>query len=181
MRRTSLIIVFLEKIFIQKVKSFQCNVLMENGEENIMKLPPTNPDEPLINKRMKKFIVVQSLSLSLASLISFVVSYYGSLCNFSVASTMCFVTLTAGELLRAYGSRHDKKILFKTKLFTNKFLNSCVILSFLFLIAAVYLPLFNKIFSTCYLSFSNFALAILFSFVPIISGEIFKLVCTTND
>ena len=145
---------------------------MEEGDEKIMDNPPNNPDEPLINKRMKKFIAVQSIALSLAGLASFIFAL--NISNYTTASTMCFVTIVAGELLRAYSSRSDKKFLFKINVFSNKFLNRCTFLSLIFLFCCMYTPFLNKIFSLTMLSPYYLLISILLSFIPIISGEAFK-------
>lgn len=147
---------------------------IEEGDEKIMQRAPNNPNEPLVNKRMKKFITVQSIALSFASLLSFV--FILKISNYTTASSACFVTLVAGELLRAYSSRSDKKFLFSTKVLSNKFLNRCVIFSLIFLFCSVYLPFLNKVFATTMLSSNYLIISFLFSLIPIISGEIFKLV-----
>lgn len=146
---------------------------MEEGDEKIMQAKPNNPDEPLINKRMFKFICVQSLALSFAALSSFV--FILKITNYETAMTVCFVTLVIGELLRVYSSRSDKKFLFKIKIFANKFLNRCVIFSFIFLFCSIYFPFLNKIFSTVLLPPFYFFICILFALIPLLAGEIFKL------
>ena len=146
---------------------------MEEGDEKIMQAKPNNPDEPLINKRMFKFICVQSFALSFATLSSFV--FILKITNYETAMTACFITLVIGELLRVYSSRSDKKFLFKIKIFSNKFLNRCVIFSFIFLFCSIYFPFLNKIFSTVLLPPFYFFICILFALIPLLAGEIFKL------
>lgn len=146
---------------------------MENADENLMANKPNKSDAPLIDKRMQKFIAVQSIALSLAGLASF--TFALNICDCTAASTMCFMTIVAGELLRAYSSRSDKKFLFKIDVFSNKFLNRCTFFSLVFLFCCIYIPFLNKIFSVSILSPYNLLIAILFSFIPIISGETFKL------
>lgn len=147
---------------------------MEDGDEKIMEMLPNNSDEPLVNKRMQKFIAVQSLALSFASLSSFIFTL--NISNYATASTACFVTLVAGELLRAYSSRSDKIFLLSSKILSNKFLNRCVIFSFVFLFSVVYLPFLNRIFSTTMLSPFYLMISFSLSLIPILSGELFKFV-----
>ena len=93
-----------------------------------------------------------------------------------VARTGCFLTLVLGELLRAYSARSENTSVFKMKVFENGYLNKCVLLSVAFMIASIYVPFLNPVFSTVPLTFDEMAMALVLAFVPMLGGEIAKLI-----
>jgi len=146
---------------------------LEDAEKNIMRVKPNDPDESLINNHMKNFIITQSIALAFASLISFWIILSKS--NYQTATSACFVTLVTGELLRAYSARSDKKFLLSTKIFSNRFLNRCVIFSFGFLFLSIYTSSLNQIFHMVKLDIFYLIISLIFSLIPVLSGECFKL------
>lgn len=145
---------------------------VEKKESGIMDEPPRDANEPLVNKRMIKMIGVQSIALTIGALLSFVITYYYF--DKTLATTACFTTLVFGELLRAYSARYETISVFKMNVFENSYLNKTVLFSLIFLICSVYLPGFNTIFEMKALPIINVIVAIGFSIIPFIGGEIAK-------
>ncbi|WP_058486145.1 calcium-translocating P-type ATPase, SERCA-type [Defluviitalea phaphyphila] len=149
---------------------------LEPKEEGIMELPPRDPEEAIVNKKMAIAIGIQSIGLALAAFISF---WYG-MNNFNggntlmAARTYCFATLVIGELLRAYSARSEKQMIYKMKIFSNKLLNISVISSILLLVSVIYIPYLQYIFNTVALPFVDLGITILFAVIPTITGEIAK-------
>ncbi len=154
---------------------------MEGKEKGIMDRPPRDPKESIINKNMTFMVAIQSAVLGLATLGSFVFAYYyrfaGDTADLRLlqAQTCCFVTLVVGELLRAYANRSETTTIFKMKLFGNSFLNKCVIVSLLFLVAVIYVPALNTIFKTVPLGFSGLDVALVLAVLPVIGAEAAKM------
>lgn len=154
---------------------------MEAKENGLMREKPRNPSEHIINQRMRIAILFQSAALAVGALGSF--SYglvqYGELLidgHPAVATTMCFVTLILGELLRAYASRSEKTSIFRMPFFSNAFLNKSALASIVFLCAAVYLQVLNPIFKTIPLSPDQLTVAVAFALLPMLGGELGKRV-----
>ncbi len=145
---------------------------VEKAEPGIMSEKPRDAAEPLVNRIMIKMIAVQSIALAVGALLSFIVTYYYF--EPALASTACFTTLVFGELLRAYSARFEDVSIFKMKVFENSYLNKTVLFSLIFLIASVYVPGFNTIFEMEALPFINVVIALAFSIVPFIGGEVAK-------
>ncbi|HIU32277.1 MAG TPA: cation-translocating P-type ATPase [Candidatus Caccousia avistercoris] len=147
---------------------------MEKAEPGTMSRPPRDPSEPIVNKKMSVAVVIQSLALALGTLGSFLYGYYvhGSL---DIARSACFFTLVLGELLRAYSARSESISIFRMKAFSNSYLNKCVLVSILFMFAAIYVPFLNPVFSTVALSLDELLIALLFAFLPMLGGEAAKL------
>ena len=92
-----------------------------------------------------------------------------------MARSACFFTLVLGELLRAYAARSEVTSVFKMKSLENSSLNKCVLISILFLIASIYVPFLNPVFSTVALTLDEMLLALVFAFLPMLGGELAKV------
>jgi len=161
---------------------------MEKAEKDVMDRAPRDPKEPIVNKRMGISVGIQSVALAIGALASFLFGYHqatGELASLfsnhdplalNEAMTCCFLTLVLGELLRAYSARSENVSIFKMKVFSNNYLNKCVLASFVFMIAAIYVPFLNPVFSTVALTVDEAIVAVLLSIIPIIGGELAKLI-----
>jgi Cation transport ATPase len=163
---------------------------MEKAEAGVMDRAPRNPKEPIVDKRMGLSVSIQSVALAIGALSSFVFGYFHAEPDLSTmfsastineialaeAMTCCFLTLVLGELLRAYSARSETVSIFKMKIFSNSYLNKCVLASFAFMIAAIYVPFLNPVFSTVPLTWDEAVVAVVLSVLPIIGGELAKLI-----
>ena len=159
---------------------------MEKAEKGVMDKPPRDPAEPIVNKTMGVSVAIQSIALAVGALASFLFGYHaqaplGTIFSsvdavaLSEAMTCCFFTLVLGELMRAYSARSETVSIFRMKLFSNSYLNKCVLASLAFMLLAVYVPFLNPVFSTVPLRFDELIFAILFAFLPVAGGELAKL------
>lgn len=148
---------------------------MEKEEPGTMNRKPRDPSEPIVDKKMTVAVLIQSIALALGTLGSFVYGLYVH-DSLDVARTACFLTLVLGELLRAYSARSESTSVFKMKVFENSYLNKCVLVSGLFMIASIYVPFLNPVFSTVALSFDEIIMALVLAFLPMLGGEAAKLV-----
>lgn len=153
---------------------------MEKEEPGVMNKPPRDPAEPIVNKKMAVAVIIQSLALAVGTLASFIYGYYVH-DSLDVARSACFLTLVLGELLRAYSARSESVSVFRMKVFENSYLNKCVLVSVLFMIASIYVPFLNPVFSTVPLTFDEMIFALLFAFLPMLGGEAAKLIQKRMD
>ena len=153
---------------------------MEKEEAGVMERKPRNPSEPIVNRKMTIAVVLQSLALALGTLGSFAYGYYVH-DDLNVARTACFLTLVLGELLRAYSARSESTFVFKMKVFENGYLNKCVLASMAFMLATIYVPFLNPVFSTVALTFDEMIMALVLAFVPMMGGELAKAVTRKMD
>ncbi|MDR1560299.1 MAG: cation-translocating P-type ATPase [Clostridiales bacterium] len=152
---------------------------MEEKEQGLMDVPPRDPKKPIVDRKMTVSVLIQSISLTIGVLGSFMFAYasngfneYGK----QIGETACFVTIVLGELFRAYTARSEKISLFKMKWFSNRYLNQCVIVSIAFLLCSVFLPGFRVIFGNVPLTGFEIFCAAAFALIPLAGGEISKLV-----
>lgn len=148
---------------------------MEKEEPGVMDRSPRDPSEPIVNGKMAVAVIIQSIALALGTLGSFLYGLYVH-DSLEVARSACFFTLVLGELLRAYSARSESTSIFRMKVLENGYLNKCVLVSMLFMVASIYVPFLNPIFSTVALTFDEMLMALLFGFLPMLGGELAKVI-----
>lgn len=161
---------------------------MEKAEDGVMERAPRDPAEPIVDRKMGIAVGIQSVFLALGTLGSFLFGYHaqaplstifaGNVDPVALAEAMtcCFFTIVLGELLRAYSARSEKVSVFRMKVLENGYLNNCVLASLVFLVATIYVPVLNPIFSTVPLTLDELVVALLLAFVPMLGGEFAKLI-----
>jgi Ca2+-transporting ATPase len=147
---------------------------LERGDPDIMDRPPRPPKEPVINRRMARGIVVQTIAITAAVLAAYVLGLNWGNGGLGLARTMTFVTLSASELVRAYTARSERYPLLRLGIFSNAYMQYAVGASLLLLLAVVYLPFLQPIFDTMPLSLREWGAITPLLFVPAVVAEIYK-------
>jgi Ca2+-transporting ATPase len=155
----------------------------EKKEPGLMSDPPRNPAEPIINRGMIVNIAVQATVMTAAVLFAFwlgCVQGGGSpgadgpwLVN---GRTYAFVTIISCELLRAYTARSERYTIFRIGVFSNRNMNLATILSFALLFVVMLVPAMRDVFNVNQLRFSDWDVVALIAFLPLIFGELTKVV-----
>lgn len=153
---------------------------MEKKEPNIMDKSPRNPNEPIMDKRMKQQIIVQSIFMTIAVLGVFVFALNNT-SDIETARTYAFATLIFSELLRAYTSRSETYSVFKIGFFSNKYMVAGTFISFILLLAVIYIPSLREVFDTVRLSFYDWDVIVAFGLLPFISAEVSKVFLRKRD
>ncbi|HLS53502.1 MAG TPA: HAD-IC family P-type ATPase, partial [Tissierellaceae bacterium] len=154
---------------------------VEKGDPDIMRQEPRDPEEPILNKEMIAGIVLQSIAIAVASLSAYWwgINRYG-LDNILKARTVAFATLITAELLRAFSARSSKYTIFEIGILSNKKLIQGILLSFSLMLIIIYIPFLNPIFNTFPLGLDDWKIILSFGFIPLLLGEIVKLVRKRN-
>jgi Ca2+-transporting ATPase len=153
---------------------------MEKGDPDVMDQPPRDPKEPIINRTLRIGITVQTIILTVITLGAYIIGLQlypapGEEFNL-IAGTMAFVTLSAAELPLAYAIRSERKSVFQVGVFSNHYLNLAVLSSFVLLLAVVYLPFLQPIFSTYPLELEQWRIILPLIFLPAIAMELTKFI-----
>jgi Ca2+-transporting ATPase len=148
---------------------------MEKKEPDVMKVKPRNPQEPLLDRRMKLRIAVQSTVLALAVIgaFRFALNYYDG--DLIMARTYAFVTLILAELIRAYSTRAEHYSVFTIGFFSNRYMNLGVGVSFAMLLLVMYIPFLRDIFKLALIDFRNFEVILAFALLPFLAAELGKV------
>jgi len=143
---------------------------MEGKEPNVMKKPPRDPREPIINKNMRGTVALRAVFLAVSCLGAFLYGYHFH--DYAIAISMCFFTLVATELLVAFSSKTVEPV--GRTVFANIFLNISMLLSLGVLIAVMYIPVLNDLFTTMPLSLSQMGVCLGLVLVTILGSELVK-------
>jgi Ca2+-transporting ATPase len=147
---------------------------MEKGDPDIMADPPRHPDEPVINRPMTWRIIVQGIVDTIAILTVFRISLNLFPASLHHAQTIAFTTLSISELLRAYSARSEHHFIWQVGIFSNRYMQYAVLSSLLILLAIIYLPVLDPIFSTTFLSLKDWLMLLPFMLMPPIAAELTK-------
>lgn len=150
---------------------------MEKAEGNTMDRAPRDTKEKLLNRETLIKVVIQGMGLMFAGLLAFKLGLsWIPGASETQAITMAFVTIVSGELLRAFSARSETKFLFQYNPFSNRFLNYSVFVSIGLVLLLVYIPFTADLFSLEPLTFLELVLAMALGFVPMLFGELTKVV-----
>jgi len=95
--------------------------------EDVMLEKPRNTKENILNKRDLTFLLFQSFIITATTLALF--TYYLKTTNLEYARTIAFSALVFAQLANAYNYHTSKHSIFKTNLFSNKYLWLAIIAS----------------------------------------------------
>jgi magnesium-transporting ATPase (P-type) len=145
---------------------------MERKEPGVMTKPPRDPAEAIINKEMRFSVALKAVFLCVGSLGAFLYGHFYH--DYAVAISMCFFTLVAGELLVSYSSKTETFTGFGRRLFANKFLNISMGLSMAILVAVMYVPFCNFLFTTVPLDATQLAICLGLVLFVVLGSEFSK-------
>lgn len=154
----------------------------EKGDPDIMKSNPRRINDPILNRAMMVRIAVQGSALLIASMGAYFIAlsmfqdYLTNPESLVYARTYAFTTLSTAQLVQAYSNRSEKHTLFKIGFFTNKTLVWASLLSFTLLLFVIYIPVLQPVFETTALGVLDWGIILMCCTVPLLSGEIYKLV-----
>lgn len=146
---------------------------IEPAEGDVMKRKPRSPDEGLFSGGMWQHIIWVGLLMGAATLFT---QAYAIKTGHGHWQTMVFAVLTLSQFGHVMAIRFEKRSIFSNGLFTNKPLLITVIVSIFLQMATIYVPLFNRVFKTEPLSFSELIFTIAMSSVVFVAVEIEKYV-----
>lgn len=152
---------------------------VEKGDDDIMKKPPRDPNEKLLDKKIMVTTIVQSISITIATLGAYILGlkWFGQEgVAIEHARTMAFATLIMAELLRAYSARSITNTIFHIGIFSNKKLVTATLFSFGLMVVVMVVPGVRDVFGLNILGIREWATVLIASFIPLIIGEIQKVI-----
>lgn len=144
---------------------------VEKGDPDLMRRPPRDPEEPILNRFMQRGIAIQTLAITAVTL----GAYWIGLQHYPpMAATMAFVTLSFSELLRAFTARSERYPILSLGLFNNRTMNWAVLSSLTLLLIVIYVPFLQTVFDTVPLTWVQWRWILPLLFVPAIVAETVK-------
>jgi Ca2+-transporting ATPase len=147
---------------------------LEKGEPDIMDRPPRPMEEPVVNRQMVWGIAVQTIAITVATMIAFIIGLRRFPDNLAAAQTMAFATLSISELFRAYTSRSERYSLFAIGALSNKYMQWAVLASLIILLSIIYVPFLDPIFDTVSLGLNEWLVMLPLMLIPSIAAELNK-------
>ena len=149
------------------------SLAFEKGDDSVMTEKPMKKNESLLNKEMK--IIIYGVGIVMAIIMFSIYSFlFKTGTDLAYARTIIFATLGATSLFSIFSIRNFSKHIWETNMFSNKYLNSAVLVSFLLLFLGVeWLPL-QDLLSTTTLHFSGWFFIFCMGLLNILLIEIVK-------
>ena len=149
---------------------------MEAGDPDVMERKPRDAKASILDKQLLISISVQSIAIAVSSLLAYTTALKLYPDNLTLSRTITFTTLITAELLRAYSSRSQRYSLFKIGFFSNITMVLGTSFSFLLMLLVLYIPFMQEMFETVSLAFVHWEIVLLFAFIPLVIGELYKLI-----
>lgn len=145
----------------------------EQEVEGVMEEKPRNPKESLLSKPIKLWMLAIFFITGITAFIAFLV-FWKVTGDLDKTRTMIFVLMCVDSLIFAFCVRSFKKSIFRKDIFSNRYLVGGVGISFLLLVAAVYLPPFQTLLGTQPLAAISWVAILFISLIEILLIEFFK-------
>jgi Ca2+-transporting ATPase len=146
---------------------------VEPAEGDVMKRPPRHPRESMFAHGLGAHAIW--VGLLMAGLV-LSVQFWATATSHANWQTMVFTTLCLTQLAHVLAIRSEKESLFRTGLFSNKYLFAAVLLTFVLQMATIYVPSLNPIFRTQPLTPAELAITLALSSAVFWAVEIEKLI-----
>lgn len=104
-------------------------LVVDPPEEDVLQRPPRHPDEPMLGRAQRRFIITTGLLQAAASLGVFVWALNAR--DLPEARNLAFSVLVFGELFRAFAARSTTRVSWEVGVFTNVWLLGVVLFSVL--------------------------------------------------
>ncbi|MEN3202928.1 MAG: calcium-translocating P-type ATPase, SERCA-type [Atribacterota bacterium] len=146
---------------------------LEAPEPDLMFRRPRKPEEGIITPLHMRTILFGAFFITVAVVLAFVFGM--RLWGLHTARTVAFVTLSLGELWRAYSFRSERLNAWRVDPRTNLFLLEACSISLAVILASVFLPFLRRVFDTHFLTFSQWMFALAFSLLSFLAFEVRKV------
>lgn len=152
---------------------------LEPSAPDVMKRSPRDPNESLLSPSFVGLIVWQGLLLAGVTLLAFSIGlrWYGDDGDgLRRATTIAFMTLALTQVFHAFDARSQKRSIFTSRFFTNGWLWAAVGMCIVLQVAAVYVPLLQKVLQTVPPSLIDWGVIAGCSLLPVFVVELVKLI-----
>lgn len=142
---------------------------LEPPSDNLMLKKPRKPNESIFSNGLFAKILSRGVIIGLSSLGAFVTNF-NIFNDLELARTCAFFTLVICQLVYVFECKSEEKTIFEINFLNNKKLIGSVIISLIIMLAIIYIPVLNVIFTVQPLSVINILICTMFVIIgPIIS------------
>ena len=148
------------------------------AEKDVMRRKPAKNSKGVFTKGLSFRVIYQGIMIGLLTLIAFICGLSTNspdqMVKIDTAQTMAFAVLAFSELVHVFNVRNNKKSIFKSNPFNNKYLILATIVSAALMFIVLLVPALRSIFSIVLLPADKLAETIALIFAPILIVEIMK-------
>jgi len=143
----------------------------EKSHDDVLISKPKSKNEPILNRYLIPYLIISVTMIMVLSVIFFVTYLPQGL---DKARTVVFIILSLSQIYNVFNMRSLKRSVFEMGMFTSRNINIAVILSFGFMLAALYVPALQSIFNFAYVSFTDLLICMLAPAAIFGFSEIYK-------
>ncbi len=150
---------------------------MEPGEAGIMRRPPRDPEEALLNREMIGSIAGYGALITVATIAAFVSGFFihaGQQDVTGRAVTMSFLTIAFAQLFHVFTSRKERHPMAWGEWTSNPFVLGAIALTIGLQMAAVYMPGLNTVLKTQPPAAIDWLIIALCSTAPLVIGQLYR-------
>lgn len=151
---------------------------LEPSSPDVMKRLPRDPRESLLTRRFVGLIFWQGVLLAATTLLAFAIgmNWHGTEGEgLRRANTMAFMTLALAQVFHAFNARSQKRSVLTSRLFSNGWLWAAVVICMVLQVAAVYVPLLQRVLHTVAPSMAEWNVTAGCALLPVVVVEVVKL------
>ncbi len=149
------------------------SLAFDESDGDVMKDKPRHKNQTFLTNGLQKVIAFYAITMDVVAL-SIFYYYWQIVGNLDLARSVMFATLGLSTMFYIYAVRSLRRSVFKTNIFTNKFLIYATFLGVVLIVLSVYVPFLNKLLSTVPLAPLDWVVAILYGCFSILVFEIGK-------
>lgn len=144
---------------------------LDPAEKGIMSQKPRDPKGSIFANGLGVEIGIGGLIIGGISLLAYRI---GLAYDLKTAQTMAFAVLSLSQLSHAHNVRSEINSLFKTGVFSNKYLVGATFCSLILQLSVIFIPFLRDIFKVVLLNTEQWMIVLLLSIAPIVFVEIIK-------
>lgn len=144
------------------------------GDPEIMRRPPRNPQEPIITRRHWGAVGVYGLLITLSVLAAFALELVVFNADYREAVTVSFLTLAFAQLWHVFNMRDRESAPFRNEITRNAYVWGALVLCIGLLLLAVLVPVTAQVLHLTDPGHRGWLLIIGLSLVPLVLGQIFN-------
>jgi Ca2+-transporting ATPase len=145
------------------------------GDKNIMKQPPRDPDEPVLAKRHWLSITGYGVVIAAAVIGALLIALYRFNMSQDMAVTVSFLTLAFARLWHVFNMRDSFSNIISNEITKNPFVWGAILLCVVLISAAIFVPFLSTILKTAMPNTQGWIIILVMSLIPLIIGQIVKI------
>lgn len=144
------------------------------GDPHVMKQPPKDPAEPIVNKKNWQTIIFYGIFLTIFVDGAYLIAYFQWELSQEVCNNVAFFSLALAQLFHVFDMRSKSEPLIKNQVTQNKYIWGALLLCFAALMVAYKIPFIAAILSFKPLSATTWLLIIIAGLAPMLLIQLFK-------